>query len=234
MSKYLIADLIVEMDPQYNLLSNQAKKYLIDSEKSSDIVINIEKEYTNYYKKSFPHLTSEEIEYILFGESFYQQINNFNGTMLHSSCVVKDNYAYLFSAPSGTGKSTLTNYWCELFKDAYILNDDKPAIIVEDNVYACGTPFSGKVDLSKNTKVEVAVIVFLERSTTPWVKEISKSQAIFEILNQTIRPSDASQTNKLLNVIEQIVSKIKIYKMGCINDISQAQFSYENLKPRKE
>ena len=55
--------------------------------------------------------------------------------MLHSSAVVADGKAYLFTADSGTGKSTHTQLWPRMFGDrAYILNDDKPALLDEYEV----------------------------------------------------------------------------------------------------
>ena len=74
--------------------------------------------------------------------------------LLHSSAVVVDGYAYLFSADSGTGKSTHTGLWKQHFGDrAYIINDDKPAIRkVDGEWYVFGTPWSGKTDTSVNPR----------------------------------------------------------------------------------
>ena len=92
---------------------------------------------------------------------------NYNGCVLHSSSVVIDNEAYLFSAPSGTGKSTHASLWVKYLteKEPYILNDDNPAIrIINGNIYAYGTPFSGKHDISVNQKAKLQGICFLKQS----------------------------------------------------------------------
>lgn len=47
--------------------------------------------------------------------------------LIHGSAIAVDGKAYLFTAPSGTGKSTHTRMWREYFKDrAVMVNDDKP------------------------------------------------------------------------------------------------------------
>ena len=230
MPKYNIAGVIVEMNPMFNRTISQAKPYLTTSLNSPDISIELSIEKLEEIKKRYNHLNLEEIEYIFLGQLFYRHILKHNGILLHSSCVVKDNQAYLFSAPSGTGKSTHTNLWLEEFKDAFILNDDKPAIIYKDNtLYAAGTPFSGKHDISKNTLVPIKGICFIERSTNNWIKEISSKQAIFEILNQTERIPYEEDMNLILEHISNIVKNTKIYKMGCNISIEAVYTSYNKM-----
>lgn len=216
MPKYCIAGIIIEMNPKYERTSKQAKPYLIDTSVEPAFKLDLSIDRINELKKTYDHLSLEDIEYIFLGQLFYRYILQHDGILLHSSCVVKDNKAYLFSAPSGTGKSTHTNLWLEEFIDAYILNDDKPAIIYKDNtLYAAGTPFSGKYDISKNLLVPIGGICFLERSENNWIKEINKKQAIFEILNQTERVPYEEDMNLILHHISNIVSNITIHKMGC-------------------
>lgn len=218
------------MNPMFNRTISQAKPYLTTSLNNPDISIELTMEKLEEIKKRYNHLNLEEIEYIFLGQLFYRHILKYNGILLHSSCVVKDNQAYLFSAPSGTGKSTHTNLWLEEFKDAYILNDDKPAIIYKDNtLYAAGTPFSGKHDISKNLLVPIKGICFIERSLNNWIKEISSKQAIFEILNQTERIPYENDMTLILSHIENIVKNTKIYKMGCNISIDAVYTSFNEM-----
>lgn len=218
------------MNPMFNRTISQAKPYLTTSLNNPDISIELTMEKLEEIKKRYNHLNLEEIEYIFLGQLFYRHILKYNGILLHSSCVVKDDQAYLFSAPSGTGKSTHTNLWLEEFKDAYILNDDKPAIIFKDNtLYAAGTPFSGKHDISKNLLVPIKGICFIERSLNNWIKEISSKQAIFEILNQTERIPYENDMTLILSHIENIVKNTKIYKMGCNISIDAVYTSFNEM-----
>lgn len=219
------------MNPMFNRTISQAKPYLTTSLNNPDISIELTMEKLEEIKKRYNHLSLEEIEYIFLGQLFYRHILKYNGILLHSSCVVKDNQAYLFSAPSGTGKSTHTNLWLKEFKDAYILNDDKPAIIFKDNtLYAAGTPFSGKHDISKNLLVPIKGICFIERSLNNWIKEISNKQAIFEILNQTERIPYENDMTLILSHIENIVKNTKIYKMGCNISSDAVYTSYNKMR----
>lgn len=231
MPKYKIAGIIVEMNFLYERTKQQSIPYLINTDLDAQIKLELSQDFINKKTLEYPHLTNDEIEYIFLGQMFYRKILRFGGILLHSSAVVKDGVAYLFSAPSGTGKSTHTSLWLKKFDDAYILNDDKPAILFIDNkLYASGTPFSGKCDLSKNEIVPLQGICFIERSENNWIKPLDKKQAIFEILNQTERIPYQEDTLLILDLIDKVVSNAKIYKMGCNISSEAVDTSYNEMK----
>ena len=183
-------------------------------------------------EKELPHLTQGECEYMQFGREFYSLLLLYDGMMLHASAVVVDEHAYLFSAPSGTGKSTHTALWLQKFgSDAYLLNDDKPALrVFPDGVYAYGTPFSGKYDLSVNVRVPLRGIAFIERSETNRMERMTGRDALYALLNQTIRPRNVQLYTNLLHVVQVITQTIPIYKLYCNMDPQAAELSYETMR----
>lgn len=230
MSKYKFCDLIIEMDVKYDPLKSQVSAYCYKGESDSDIVIPPLTDVILKYHERYNNLSLGECEYVIKGAYFYKELLKFGGILLHSSCVVKDNFAYLFSAPSGTGKSTHTSLWLKKFSDAKILNDDKPALIFkEGKLYACGTPFSGKTDLNLNEIYPVKGIAFLERSKDNWIKKMDNQKAIYSILNQTIRPDSADIMDKAISIIEKIVKSTNIYSFGCNISIDSVSVSYEAM-----
>ncbi|MFR0973309.1 MAG: hypothetical protein ACLSE9_02480 [Acutalibacteraceae bacterium] len=165
MEKFEIAGLTVEFETGDGLLLKRSRPYLTSDDKKTDIKIKLDDDFFMRRRQSYPMLTLDECRYVWTGEAFYLKLLEFNGFMLHSSCVCRGGNAYLFSARSGTGKSTHTHLWLSEFPDAYILNDDKPAIIInESGAVAYGTPFSGKNDESRNAAAPIRAIVFIERS----------------------------------------------------------------------
>ena len=228
--KYCFASLVVEMNIRYEPLKSQAIPYEIEEDKKADVIIPLMDDMINKYHELYPQLSIGDCEYVLYGAYFYKELLKHKGILLHSSCVVKDNYAYLFSAPSGTGKSTHTSLWLQVFKDAKILNDDKPAILIKnDKIYACGTPFSGKTNLNLIEEYEIKGIAFLERSKDNWIKEMDANKSIYSILNQTIRPDDEANMDLAISTIEEIVKRIKIYKFGCNISKDAVYTSYEAM-----
>ena len=228
--KYKIADLIVEMEPDEKTRV-QAEKYLTDQNAKVDIyaVSQGKKEYEDRkYNGSF-----ESFRYITLGSSFYRQLLDFGGCMLHSSAVVVDGKAYLFSAPCGTGKSTHTQFYLELFGNerAFIINDDKPAIKRGDDgkFYVHGTPWSGKHDMSEDTSALLQGICFLQRDKENWIRRIDPQDAFLRMYHQCIRNLDKEYMVKQLNLFEEITKKIPSYEMGCNPTVDAAKVSFGEM-----
>ena len=231
MQHYTIADLSVCYDAAYPTLQTRSVKYASPPEKIvsplSATAAEIEK-----MRDDTPLLDDDLREYMIMGRKFYELLIEHDGMMLHASAVVVDDRAYLFSAPSGTGKSTHTALWLKQFgARAYILNDDKPAIRVTDGTaYAFGTPFSGKYDLSENRRVPIAGIAFIERSETNTIDVMPQKRAIFELLNQTVRPRSTDLYARLLHNLDAILRCTPVYTLRCNMQDEAALVSYETMR----
>ncbi len=232
MNLHKIVGLYTDMGYKYDRLLKQAQAYRTDEKVKPNITIYLSDSFLAEKQKLYPHLSLDDCEYIWTGSLFYDALVNFGGFILHSSAVMMDGKAYLFSAPSGTGKSTHTSLWLKHFGDrASILNDDKPAIrILENGIRAFGTPWSGKTDLNINTDAELAGICFLQRDTTNHIEEISKAEAVVKVLNQTLRPSEEKQMSLLLDTLDTVITQVPIYKMGCTISEEAAIMAYEKMK----
>lgn len=228
---YKIAGCIVEYEPIYSLLRNQMEAYKVDEQKP-DIKLSITEAFCSTKQQENPHLTLGQCEYIFAGSEFYRKLINFGGFMLHASAIVVDNRVYLFSASSGTGKSTHTKLWQECFGDkAMIINDDKPAIrIEEDKCYVYGTPFSGKSDENLNLKVPLQAICMLERGVKNSIELIDTKKAIPLILQQTILPRNQAMIDRLFMMLEVVLKKIPIYQMKCNISKEAALMAYNEMK----
>ncbi len=223
---YNIAGLIVKMD-SFGRTVTQAQPYLCQPAQP-DICIT-----SNWQllKEQSPYLSDEDCEYLCTGGSFYRQLLDFDGMLLHASAVVLDGWAYLFSAPSGTGKSTHTQLWLKAFGGrAVILNDDKPALRYENGLwYAFGTPWSGKTDQNVDMKVPLAGIAMLQRGETNEIEPFSGQEAIFAILEQTTRPRDPKLRQKLLTLLDKLLRTVPVWKLKCNMELDAPLVSYEAM-----
>lgn len=235
--KYKIAGLKILMTTYCQRTKYQAEKYIDDcdwNEDEADGIINLGMEfYENIHEKYMPYADYDSIEYMYTGSRFHRMLLDFDGCMLHSSAVVVDGYAYLFSADSGTGKSTHTRQWLKHFGErAYIINDDKPALRCIDNQwYVYGTPWSGKTDLNVNACVKLGAIVFLERAEDNWIENISAAEAVPKFFKQTIRKlGTVEKMDMALNAIERVLSQNPVYKMGCNISDDAVVTAYEKIR----
>ncbi len=231
--KCRIADVNVGMIVRPDgIIETQARSYVHDFEGDPQIVVGFTDEYLEMRRQQTPQLSFLEHEYMWTGETFYLKLLDFDGFMLHASGVVYEDKAYLFSAPSGTGKSTHTSIWQRVFGDdkTFIINDDKPAIKLTDSaVKACGTPWSGKHGQSRNADVPIQGICFLERAEENRIEEMAKKEAIHQILNQTIRPKDPKDMEKLLTLLDRLLDRVKVYRLECNMDDEAAYVAYRGM-----
>lgn len=213
--KLKVTDLILDINIIGELLNGRVKNYLYNGEEDADIVFKVSEKYYKDRQAELPHLSFDECEYLYSGSYFYEQLALFNGMMLHASCVEYKGKAYLFSATSGTGKSTHTHLWLKYLDGCRIINDDKPAIRMIDGVaYAFGTPWSGKTDESVNEGVEIGGICFLKRGENK-IRRIPGIYAIKPFMDQTVRPRDKELMNKMLETLNIILTNVPIYEMFC-------------------
>lgn len=231
--KYKIVDLIVEFNAKYNTLNKRATKYLYKEDSNEDFRIVVTDKMIEKIEKENKLLTAELAEYMLTGNAFYKNLLEYNGCLLHASAVVIDNEAYLFSADCGTGKSTHTSLWLKYLseKKPYILNDDKPAIrIMEDGIYAYGTPFSGKHDINKNTKAKLKGICFIEQATTNSIKRIEPKEAVSLFFPQTVFRLTKQRMLKLLDIMDIILKEVPCYKLCCDMSEEAVKLSYQTMR----
>lgn len=233
MEKYKIANIRVDMELYYNRLKKQAVKYLCDDDSKAEITINLSKEFYQKRLEENPHLDIDSIEYIFAGSYFYNQILDFDGFLLHSSAICKDNNAYLFSADSGTGKSTHTMNWIKYFGKENItyINDDKPAIRkIDDKFYCCGTPFSGKTNLSKNILIPIKAIIFIKRGLDNSITLMNTKDAISKIFGQTVFTRSFERMEKLLSLLDDLLKVVPVFELTCNMDKSSAKVANDGIE----
>lgn len=232
MEKFVIAGLKTEYKVRGELLRERSKSYKADFDDSeTEIKLNIKEDFIKMKKEEIPYLSLDEHEYMWTCEAFYNELLRHNGMMLHSSCVEKDGFAYLFSARSGTGKSTHSHLWLKNLEGTRIINDDKPALIYDNGKwYACGTPFSGKTDENIDVKIPVRAITFLHRSEENTVKKIPPFQAVSLLIEQTIKPADRSLAENMLELADLLLREVPVFSLGCNLQDDAAVVAYNEIE----
>lgn len=152
--------------------------------------------------------------------------------LFHGSVVAVDGAAYLFTAVSGTGKSTHTALWRRMLGEkAVMINDDKPFLRVEnDRVLAFGTPWSGKHRLDTNTSAPLKAICILERGAENGITPIPAREALPMLFQQSTRPPENAQMPAYMDLIDGVARNVEFYRLRCNMDPDAAQVAYEGMK----
>lgn len=162
--------------------------------------------------------TANEVRSVnMLGELFRYFILEHSGIVMHASSLMYKGEGVMFSAPSGTGKSTHTALWRELFgEDVVMINDDCPAIrFNKDGISIHGTPWSGKTEINHNVSSPLKAIVMLSRSEKNNIRRLSAEEAVFLALREVRRPVFEDKLNKTLNYVSELLSAVPVYLLGC-------------------
>lgn len=147
--------------------------------------------------------------------------------LFHGSCLAVGGRAYMFTAPSGTGKTTHTRLWLELLPEAHVLNGDKPFLALEPDgqVLCCADPWQGKENYGTNEILPLQAICIIHRGESNRIEEIGFSEAFADLIRQAYRPEGGDGMLKTLPLVGRIGQGVKLYRLWCNMDLEAAKVS---------
>lgn len=152
------------------------------------------------------------------------------GIFLHTSFVVWNGEAILFSGNKQIGKSTQAELW-RMHKDALIVNGDR-AILKKTNGqwYACGSPYCGTSKICENIISPIKSIVILSQGKENVVTHASVREAFVSLMkNCSFETWDREQMERTLQLIEQISTEVRFVKLLCLPDKNAVETLEEYL-----
>ena len=164
---------------------------------------------------------------------FRNRILFHNGLVVHASAVCYKDYCVVFTAPSGTGKTTHAQLW-EKYLDAVVINDDHPAIkLINNKPVVYGTPWAGSTYKYKNTHAPLKAIVILEQAPFNNIQKLQFQDIINHFLPRCFLPYyDKKLMKKAMDLFESMISKVPVYLLKCRPDqeaVNVAVKEIENL-----
>ena len=220
-------DIILRSDRVWSRL----KAYAYDGK--PDFTVKVEDEEFDEMYASFGHSNPYLTEFLVLSQKISDiLLKHCDGFLFHSSAIAYKGSGILFSAVSGTGKSTHSGFWKKAFGDDVIyVNDDKPFIReVDGEFFVYGNPWDGKERLSNNVKVPIKVICFIERGLKTEIKPISVANAVVSFYNQCFRPEEEEMQDKFLALIDKLLNKVKIVGLTLPLDENSPKAVLEAIK----
>lgn len=224
-------------------LKTFCRDYLSDAESSPDFTVELlDSDITREQQRSDAEAEVEGIpprrwptsylETLALYRRIAEQAPFFDTILFHSSAIAVEGEGYLFTARSGTGKSTHTRLWMERFGErAVMVNDDKPLLrICEDSTTVYGTPWDGKHHLSCNLAVPVKAICLLQRAETNHIRQIRPEEAYAMLLQQTYRPQDPAALSRTLELLDRMIGQVRLFRLGCNQNPDAALVAYAGMQ----
>lgn len=150
--------------------------------------------------------------------------------LFHGSVMAYEGKAYLFTAVSGTGKTTHCRLWLSQIPGTYVLNGDKPLLRIEkDRVLACGTPWQGKEHYGRNEILPLEAICLLTRDNVNHIEPLSFHDAFPTLLAQSNRSSEPEALLHTLGLTERLGKLTRLYRLGCNMEPEAALVSFRAM-----
>lgn len=162
----------------------------------------------------------------------------FNRLTFHGACIEFNGKAYLFTAASGTGKSTHIALWGRYLGPAVqIVNGDKPIIAVEHSgtgpdgtvITACGSPWAGKEHWNRNVQVPLGAIVILRRGERNAIRPATREECLDELVNRIYLTDREEEAVKAMELWNEVLNHVPVHVLSCTISEDAVRTSFEGL-----
>lgn len=157
---------------------------------------------------------------------------DFRRVILHSSFVAYKGKAILFTAPSGTGKSTQAELWRVHRPGAEVINGDRSILSVEEGcAYAHGIPLCGTSKITKNCTLPIGAVIVLRQGSENRIRRLRGREAFVQLFSEcSISAWSREDTETVTEILSGIISSVPVYLYACRPDSSAVDDLEETLK----
>ena len=240
--KIKIAGISIELHTLYDSLpysenyeTDEAPAFTV-SITEQDLIVEQKKSMAEatYEGIPYPNFSPAELENTAIYRKIAMKLPEYNAFVFHGSAVAVGEKAYLFTAKSGTGKTTHTNLWLKNIEGSFIVNGDKPILrMIDGKPYVCGTPWMGKEGCGCNKIVQLAAICLLSRGTENHIEKTDFQKVYPRLIGQCYRPPVGELVAKTIKLLERIGSCVPIYELICNMEDEAAMVAFGGMDDDK-
>lgn len=235
-----LAETDIGIDNRYDFVQRQCAGYLSTGTPAFTVSVS-EEEIREEWEKSTPEVKNSRRDKFGYSESIsiYRKICYtmplYDALLLHSAALSAHGGAYLFSAPSGTGKTTHLKLWMRTHPgEVTIINGDKPLLKKQPDgsftVY--GTPWSGKEGWQSNISAPLKGLCFLRRGEVNAIRRLDEKESADRVMKQIVYPKDPAALTKTLMLSNDILYSAPIWLLSCNISEEAARLSFDAMVKR--
>jgi hypothetical protein len=226
-----MAEKNIQINNRYDYIKDYCKNYIVNNV-APDFIVQVSDDEILAEKSKEYSSTREYLETLAVYRKICERLAGDNIILVHSSVLMVDGQAVMFLAPSGTGKSTHSRLWRQVYGDRVtMINDDKPLVSVHTDdegthLTVYGTPWCGKHGIETNTSAPVKAIFILKRNEINEATKMGFRDAFPYIFNQIYRPDNEILMRKTLLLATTFAQNVDIYELGCNMKEEAAKVAY--------
>lgn len=176
-------------------------------------------------------MSASSAELLSLHRSLAEQLPRFDRLLIHGAAIEYQGQGFLFTAPSGTGKSTHIRLWRQyLGSKVGIVNGDKPILNLSgDTPLVCGSPWAGKENWQRPVQVPLKAIILLRRGQSDSIRQVNPSDWLFPLMNQIYRPQNGEALQRTLALTDRLLRGVKVYCLECTPTEAAVQAVFSTL-----
>ena len=153
------------------------------------------------------------------------------GLLLHASFIRWKGKGILFSAPSGTGKSTQAKLWADC-ENAEILNGDRTGLRqTEDGWQAYGLPVAGSSEIYRNESAPLATVIVLRQGSENEIRKLSPPVAFRYLYPEVMIHSwEKDWVQKAAGLLDELVRTVPAYFLSCRAEQAAVELVKERIE----
>ena len=136
--------------------------------------------------------------------------------MLHASQIAVNGKGILFTAPSGTGKTTQARLWKKLAGAEIVCNDRTLLRREKECFFTYGYPVDGSNPVCSTKRYPLGAIVVLRQSGENRIERLRPAKALKYLMEQTVADVwNPQQQEQLLKLWLQLLEHCPVYRLDC-------------------
>lgn len=231
-----LADISIALEVVYDETVQRFKEYLTDKTPLYNLVMTVERIAEEFLllHQEYPmyKYTVIDAEFNAIYRDLTEILMEKDAFVFHALMIGLDNDGYVFTAPSGIGKSTHGKLWTEVFKDkVQIINGDKPILrIVNGCLYGYGSPWKGKENIGINSHVQIKSICHIVRGVNNKIHLIdNKVDSLDWFLKQLMLKNREKYLQCMLAWFKTIVKQVDLFELECNTEKSAVIVAYQAM-----
>lgn len=214
----------ISINLRFGIMPQEAEGQIYLERSKENYVLHASDKMRDYLKYLIYALAQVDFQHLLLERK---------ACILHSSYIIHEGNGIVFTAPSGTGKSTQADLW-RVYQGAEIINGDRSVLKMKDHyLYVHGIPFSGSSNICKNKEAPLRAIVVLGQSEYNQIRRMSPAEAVKYLYSQTaVNRGDLEEVDMVFRLLETFVSQVPVLRLDCRPDEGAVQVLEDYLKEK--
>ena len=226
-----LSGLCFGVETRFESVKNYCKNYITESRDTVGSVAVSEEKIDREIAATDEDVTREYAESVCIYREIAELLPDFDRAVFHGAAITYKDKGFIFTAPSGTGKSTHIKLWRKYLGDSVdIVNGDKPILMADtDSVSVHSSPWCGKEGWNKNRSAELSAICIIQRGLKNRIKKISGGDALTYLIKQIYRPKNPLALAKTLELFDRILKKVPVFVLECDMSEEAVKTSFEAM-----